>query len=684
MLILINANLVSTSSAMKRAEETTPATIRKRRGVVRASITRLANRLDDLEGTTDDVATRDAAQRMSQKLKELDSEFKTYHYNLIDHIDDDETLGKEQTVLDEHDDTIAALDTRIKRLIAACSSKEEPATHKAASRKLLHLERSLSSISDAILSLTSESEPCLIQQYGEQIHDIKSSLGDTRNTLLSMDLDSGDKLMSTLEGLDKGVFDCSLRIKRLMCFPASPTESATPSTEGSGVKLPKLAVPKFDSDIVNWRTFWEQFCVSIHDKSHLTDSEKLAYLRHSLKDGYTKNVIEGLSRSGDCYKEAIDSLKTRYDRPRLIHQTYVKKIIEAPSLKDGSGRELRRLHDTVWQHIRALKAMGHEPPGPFVTSLIELKLDTTTMFEWQRYTQDSTDVPHYQKLLDFINLRAQACEASTTEPKKVPRNEERSTKRVTASTKSITLFTASTPEPNLSSCIVCKTERHPLYACTQFKSLPHDKKVSVLKSHNYCINCLRPGHFVRECKSLHKCKKCQMPHHTLLHIEPKGDTLNARSSDSPAESVSSNAAAGTSYSLLMTCRVVVHAPDGSTAEARALLDSGSSASFVSERLSQSLSLVCSRQSIKVHGIAGLSHSSPIQAIANFDISPMHDTTRKLNITAVIVPKVTCDLPLHPVQHNIKWRHLSGIRLADPHFCRPGRIDIHPLWSGNLH
>ena len=215
---------------------------------------------------------------MSQKVNELDSEFKTYHYNLIDHIDDDDTLGKEQTVLDEHDDAITLLTTRIKYLIAACSSKDEPTAHKAVSRKLLHLEKSLSSINDAISSLTSESEPCLIQQYGEQIHDIKSSLGDTWNTLLSMDLDSGDKLMTTLEGLDKGVFDCSFKIKRLMYSPASPTESTTPSTEGSGVKLPKLAVPKFDGDIVNWRTFWEQFCVSIQDRSHLTDSEKLAYL----------------------------------------------------------------------------------------------------------------------------------------------------------------------------------------------------------------------------------------------------------------------------------------------------------------------------------------------------------------------------------------------------------------------
>ena len=36
----------------------------------------------------------------------------------------------------------------------------------------------------------------------------------------------------------------------------------------------------------------------------------------------------------------------------------------------------------------------------------------------------------------------------------------------------------------------------------------------------------------------------------------------------------------------------------------------------------------------------VSHSSPFQAIVNFDISPTHDTMRKLNVTAVVVP-ATC-------------------------------------------
>ena len=190
-----------------------------------------------------------------------------------------------------------------------------------------------------------------------------------------------------------------------------------PSTSSSreGVKLPKLDVPSFDGNILNWKSFWDQFCISVHDRTNLSHAEKLVYLQQSLRDGTAKRSIEGLSRSGECYLEAIECLKSRYNRPRLIHQTHVRMILEAPPLKSGNGRELRRLHDTVQQHIRALKAMDCEPSGPSVT---ELKLDTTTMFKWQKHSKDTTNVPHYQDLLEFINLRAQASETSTSDIKK--------------------------------------------------------------------------------------------------------------------------------------------------------------------------------------------------------------------------------------------------------------------------
>ena len=212
------------------------------------------------------------------------------------------------------------------------------------------------------------------------------------------------------------------------------------------------------------------------------------YLRHSVKDGTTRGVIEGLSRLGEYYAEAIESLKKRYNRPRLVHQTHVRMILEATPLKEGGGRELRRLLDTVQQHLRALRAMDYEPSGPFITSVLELKLDTNAMFEWQKFSQDSAKVPRYLKLLEFINLQAQASEASTSEHKRAPRIEDHS-KKVTTTGKPIAAFTTTAGDSAANPCVLCKTEKHPLYACGKFKALPHDIIVSTVKAHNLCLNC---------------------------------------------------------------------------------------------------------------------------------------------------------------------------------------------------
>lgn len=95
--------------------------------------------------------------------------------------------------------------------------------------------------------------------------------------------------------------------------------------------------------------FWEQFIISVHNHSNLSPSEKLIYLRHAVKDDSAKQVVDGLSGSGDQYEEAVDCLCKQYDRPRLIHQAHVWAIVKAPSLKDSSGKKLRHLHNTVNQ-----------------------------------------------------------------------------------------------------------------------------------------------------------------------------------------------------------------------------------------------------------------------------------------------------------------------------------------------
>ena len=103
-----------------------------------------------------------------------------------------------------------------------------------------------------------------------------------------------------------------------------------------------------------------------------------------------------------------------------------------------------------------------------------------------------------------------------------PMRSQRGTKN-SSSARPVTSFTAHAGETG-TNCILCKNEKHPLYICVRFKAFAHDKMVSTLKDNKICMNCLKPGHFVKQCKSMHRCRKCQKPHHTLLHIEPEQST----------------------------------------------------------------------------------------------------------------------------------------------------------------
>ena len=653
---------------------------------MKASITRLTSRLDELQSKLVEPSTLSHLSKLSTKLESLDSEFKVHHYAVVDAIpsddDADENLQREQDELDQHDSTVADLSVRVEQLMQECSSKVESPAHKVFSSSLTNLQERINTITTALTKLAGTAEEThLMAQYQEQVSDFKKELSDARRTIMTTCTpEVSDSLVNTIiVDIDRSMFDVGLKLKTLAAKAPTASRDTTidPSLDSNMIKLPKLDVPTFDGNILHWMTFWEQYSVAIHDRTDLSQAQKLVYLRQSLKDGSARNVIEGLSHSGEQYNEAVQCLKERYNRPRLIHQAHVRKILEVPSLKENTGKELRRLHDVLQQHLRALKAMGKEPSASFITSLVEIKLDPDTMFEWQKASQEMSDIPHYSKLLEFLNFRAQAAECASVEARQNVRTDNSANKKQVASRSAS--FVANATGTG-SSCVQCKTEKHPLYVCTLFKSLPRDKMITTIRENNLCMNCLKSGHFCRQCPSLSKCRRCQKPHHTLLHIDQilKEAEQGASHVSATQPAVSSTCNTATSVApnvLLMTCQVLIHSPDGTAVKACALLDSASSTSFISERLTQTLGLSRSSQNVKITGIAGLSHRSPLHSVVTFDISSTSSPNEKTQVTAVTLPRVTSDLPQKPVSLNADWSHLSGLHLADPTFGRPGKIDI---------
>ena len=220
-------------------------------------------------------------------------------------------------MLDSHDDLVTDLTVRVRQIISSSSPSPSDSLHRIVARKLAHLQKSLASVT----SVTS-TDPvailnrCLLRQYEERTNDIRRDLAGTRDDLHRMELDEADKLFELQDELKSQVFNCCVGIKKLLSSASSSSEASSASPDTQGLKLPKLDVPIFDGDILHWWSFWEQFHISVHERTHLSDAEKLVYLQQSLKGASVKGAIEGLSRSGDCYSEAIRCLQARSDRPR--------------------------------------------------------------------------------------------------------------------------------------------------------------------------------------------------------------------------------------------------------------------------------------------------------------------------------------------------------------------------------
>ena len=96
----------------------------------------------------------------------------------------------------------------------------------------------------------------MIQQCREQLADYKKDLTAVYEELLSKDIDDDDEITAFHSRLEKSLFDISQRVKQLLITPGPESTSASTSTsDGAGVRLPKLNVPTFDGNIIHWKQF---------------------------------------------------------------------------------------------------------------------------------------------------------------------------------------------------------------------------------------------------------------------------------------------------------------------------------------------------------------------------------------------------------------------------------------------
>ena len=132
------------------------------------------------------------------------------------------------------------------------------------------------------------------------------------NKMLMQDENEPSELAAFEEDYYTAVAMINTRLRKLSMKEATEN-SAHNSTLNSSqqhfgdIRLPKISIPTFSGDYMQWQSFFDLYSVTIHEKEGLTAAQKFQYLK-SLLTGEAESLIRNFSVTEANYYEAFQKL----------------------------------------------------------------------------------------------------------------------------------------------------------------------------------------------------------------------------------------------------------------------------------------------------------------------------------------------------------------------------------------
>ena len=100
---------------------------RRRRGIICASITRLCDKVGELEAKERlSPVDQSAAKRLQQRLSELNQDFNCLHFAIVDLLEQQEDLEREQAAFDDHEDRVGNFGDCLQLVLQDEPARKEP------------------------------------------------------------------------------------------------------------------------------------------------------------------------------------------------------------------------------------------------------------------------------------------------------------------------------------------------------------------------------------------------------------------------------------------------------------------------------------------------------------------------------------------------------------------------------
>lgn len=493
------------------------------------------------------------------------------------------------------------------------------------------------------------------------------------------------------------------------------------------IRLERIKIENFSGDLHKWMSFKGLYTTLVHENNDISNVEKFHHLI-SILSGDAKRLISHYNITAENYTAAWKSIQDRFDNRRILVNNEIKTLIDQPNITQESTTRIRSMLDMSQECLNSLRNLNIDIStwDPIIIHILVHKLDTETHRHWENSLDNPKDLPTYQQFINFLEKRLQVLEnittskcnttsstSSTSEQSstqyKVKQPLDRTVNHYAKQpyNKQRTFFAGS-----MTQCQFCG-DQHNVFSCSKFISLNHRQRLHMVEEKGLCLNCFGT-HSSETCRSSTRCKECKHRHHTLIHDallhtpsikssassasssyhQPSSAKSSTSSSSFRSTTPSSNLSTAISTNntessqiinslhadtatrfinapaLLATAIIEVNAYNGVHHKLRCLIDQGSTASFITKYTAQILKLKRTKITAIINGVGTQSTKYMIHINIKSTYKPF-----ELAVEAIVMPKITDNLPCNVLTPSPNWNHINGLQLADPQYYRPGKIDM---------
>ena len=199
-----------------------------------------------------------------------------------------------------------------------------------------------------------------------------------------------------------------------------------------------------------------------------------------------------------------------------------------------------------------------------------------------------------------------------------------------------------------------------------------------VKGKRLCFNCLHPDLSSKDCQSKFSSRECKMKNHPLLlrtqrpsNPPPVGDNSFQVSGGSTSHKDVTTGHLNTDSQnntvLLSTVVVSIRNGSGKPIRMRALLDSGSQASFITANMAKALMLSTRSNQATIMTLG----STQTQKTCGILSNTINDA---VDVNLHLISKIANVLPSREIDIS-QMRHIIHLNLADPRYNFPSKVDV---------